>query len=244
MPPTETAHPAQPFLIQTKQDAFHAGLNTRRAAVVLSLPILLVTLLVGILAWRVSADEQLRVGTEADRIYLADGFYEPEQSAEHGIYRWTQPLAQIVLPNWGPGRIHIKIQGVAGAGGEIALKMEGATLAQENVAPGQEWTLEGWGSTEADSPRVTLESQQYRPPGEGRSLGLLVESLEIYAPDARLRAWLTVALLGLAGVLLYVYLRLRTGRALFAMLAGACVPLLYGPLAAYRDPWIAAVARD
>ena len=88
---------------------------------------------------------------------------------------------------------------------------------------------------------MTLESQQYSPPGEGRSLGLLVENLEIYAPDARLRAWLTVALLGLAGVLLYVYLRSRTERALFSMLAGVCVPLLYGPLAAYRDPWIAAV---
>ena len=86
----------------------------------LSLPILLVTLLMGMLAWRVSADEQLRVGTEADRIYLVDGFYDPEQSAEHGIYRWTQPLAQLVLPNWGPGRIHVKVEGVAGAGGEIA----------------------------------------------------------------------------------------------------------------------------
>ena len=78
----------------------------------------------GMLAWRVSADEQLRVGTEADRIYLVDGFYDAEQSAEHGIYRWTQPLAQLVLPNWGPGRIHVKVEGVAGAGGEIALKME------------------------------------------------------------------------------------------------------------------------
>lgn len=227
--------------MQQKQDAIRGGLEARRAAIVLSLPILLVTLLMGVLAWRVSADEQLRVGTEADRIYLADGFYDPEQSVEHGIYRWTQPLAQLVLPNWGPGRIHVKVQGVAGAGGEIALKMEGATLAQESVTQGQEWTLEGWGSAEAGSPRVTLESQEYRPPGEGRSLGLLVEKLEIYAPDARLRAWLTVALLGLAGVLLYVYLRLRTGRALFSMLAGACVPLLYGPLAAYRDPWIATV---
>src|SRR4029079_8563529 len=122
-----------------------------------------------------------------------DGFYDPEHSAEHGIYRWTQPLAQLVLPNWGPGRIHVKVQGVAGAGGEIALKMEGMTLAQESVPPGQEWTLEGWGSALTGSPRVTLESQQYSPLGEGRSLGLLVESLEIYAPDARLRAWLTLA---------------------------------------------------
>jgi len=239
--PSETAHPAQSRPIQTRQDAFHDRLDTRRAAIMLSLPILFVSLLMGILAWRVSADEQLRVGTEADRIYLADGFYDPEHSAEHGIYRWTQPLAQLVLPNWGPGRIHVKVQGVAGAGGEIALKMEGMTLAQESVPPGQEWTLEGWGSALTGSPRVTLESQQYSPLGEGRSLGLLVESLEIYAPDARLRAWLTLALLGLAGVLLFIYLRLCTGRALFSVLAGACVPLLYGPLATYRDPWIAAV---
>ncbi|HST05374.1 MAG TPA: glycosyltransferase family 39 protein [Chloroflexia bacterium] len=216
--------------------------RTYRAAILLTMPILLVTLVMGLLGWRVSADEELRVGTEADRVYLADGFYAPEQNVEHGIYRWTQPLAQLVLPNWGPGRIHVKVTGIAGAGGDIALKLEGTMLAQQTVTPGQEWTLEGWGDTSVGSPHASLESQEYSPPGEGRSLGLLVEELEIYAPYARLRAWLAVALLGLAGILLYAFLRIRTGRALFSMLAGACVPLLYGPLAAYRDPWTTVVA--
>ena len=248
LPPTETetehpvqSRPAQPIQ-STMRTAILAAIRTHHATIVLALPIVLVTLVMGLLGWRVSADEALRVGTEADRIYLADGFYAPEQSAEHGIYRWSQPLAQIVLPNWGPGRIHVKVKGIAGAGGEIALKLEGTTLAQQTVAPGQEWTLEGWGDAEVGTPGVSLESQQYSRPGEGRSLGLLVEQLELYAPDARLRAWLAVALLGLAGILLYAFLLARAIRAFFAMLVGASVPLLYGPLAAYRDPWIAVVA--
>jgi hypothetical protein len=205
-------------------------------------PVLLITLLMALLAWRVSADENVLFGTEADTIYIADGFYAPEKSAEHGPYRWTEPLAQLRLPNWGPGRIHVIVEGVAGAEGRIALKLGPATLAETHVTPGRPWQLQGWGDTSDRTPPVSLEAPPFNPPGEARDLGVLVKRLEIYAPSARLRAWLDIALLGLAGLLLYAFVRIRTGRTFFSTLAGTSIPALYAPLAAYRDPWMDTVA--
>ncbi len=43
------------------------------------------TIAMWLLAWRVSADETVAIGTEADRIYITDGFYQPEKSAEHAF---------------------------------------------------------------------------------------------------------------------------------------------------------------
>jgi len=40
----------------------------------------------------------VRIGSEADRIYITDGFYKPETTTDHGIYRWAQPYAQMTLP--------------------------------------------------------------------------------------------------------------------------------------------------
>ncbi|MGA7733107.1 MAG: glycosyltransferase family 39 protein, partial [Chloroflexia bacterium] len=207
-----------------------------------AIPVLLVTLLMALLAWRVSADENILLGTEADTIYIADGFYAPEKSAEHGPYRWTEPLAQLRLPNWGPGRIHIIVEGIAGAEGRIALKLGPATLAETHVTQGRPWQLQGWGDTTDRTPPVSLEAPPFNPPGEARALGVLVKRLEIYAPSARLRAWLNIALLGLAGLLLYAFLLIRTDRTFFSTLAGASIPALYAPLAAYRDPWMDTVA--
>jgi hypothetical protein len=146
------------------------------------------------------------------------------------------------LPNWGPGRIHLIVEGIAGAEGRIALKLGTTTLAETTVQQGQPWQLQGWGDATDRTPAISLESPPYNTPGETRDLGLLVKRMEIYAPDARLRAWLDIALLGLTGILLYAFLLIRTNRRTLSIIAGAAVPALYGPLSAFRDPWMDAVA--
>jgi hypothetical protein len=191
-----------------------------------------------LLAWRVSADEPVPLGTEADRVYVGDGFYEPERSAEHGTYRWTQPLAQTALPNWGPGKLHVRVTGVGVSPGEALLKVEGTPVATAAIQPGQPWTLEAWADTSARSPTLTIESPAFSAAGDTRTLGLLVKSIEVYAPEARLRSWLTLALLGASGALLCLFLMLRVGLPWIAAIAGASVPATYGLLAVYRDPWI------
>jgi hypothetical protein len=196
----------------------------------------------GLLAWRVSADETVAIGTDADRIYLTDGFYDPEQSAEHGIYRWTQPLAQLFLPDWGSGNLHVTISGVGVSPGEATLKISGVALDHTSVQPGQPWTVQAWGISAARNPTVTLESPPFNPPGDNRTLGLLVKSLQIYAPDARLRAFVNIALLGLAGALLFLFLQVRTANTFIAAITGLALPALLGPFAAYRDPWMDTVA--
>jgi hypothetical protein len=204
--------------------------------------IVALTAAMGLLALRVSADETVVVGTEADRIYITDGFYDPEQSTENGIYRWTQPLAQLVMPDWGPGRVHVAISGVGVSPGKAVLKIAGVPLDQANIQPRQPWTLQAWGVSSSRNPTVTLEAPAFNPLGDSRTLGLLVKSLEIYAPDARIRALVNIILLGLAGALLFLFLLLRTSNLAVAAIAGLSVPALLTPLAAYRDVWMDTVA--
>jgi hypothetical protein len=196
------------------------------------------------LAFRVSADETVRIGTEADRIYTAAGFHDPEKSAEQGIYRWTEPGARLVLPNWGPGRFHIAVQGVEGGPNPrtVTLSAGGSDIASVETQPGQPWTLQAWAAASSRSPVVTLSAPQLVVPGDNRALGVLVKEVSIYAPEARVRAWLDLALLGVASVLLYACMLLWYGRYLLALVCGVAVPALFGPLAVYRDPWMDTVA--
>ncbi|HET6263175.1 MAG TPA: hypothetical protein VFG99_13200, partial [Chloroflexia bacterium] len=196
------------------------------------------------LAFRVSADETVRIGTEADRIYTAAGFHDPEKSAEQGIYRWTEPDALFVLPNWGPGRVHVTVEGVEGGPGPrtLTLSAGGDDLALVETQPGQPWSLQAWVPASSRAPTVTLSAPQLVVPGDNRVLGTLVKEVAISAPDARLRAWLDLALLGVAAVLLYACMLLWFGRYLLALACGVALPAVFGPLAAYRDPWMDTVA--
>src|SRR5690349_15100501 len=92
-----------------------------------------------LLARRVSAAETVAVGTDADRTYITDGFYDPEHSAENGIYRWMQPLGQLALPDWGPGNVHISISGKGVVTSQVSLKISGVLVAQAGVLPGRPW---------------------------------------------------------------------------------------------------------
>jgi hypothetical protein len=192
---------------------------------------------------RVSAHENVRFGTEADRLYLTDGFYDPESAPEHGSYRWTEPYAQMTLPNWGPGRLHVSISGV-GAGttpGEAVLYIEGKPVNSVTTQPGQPWTVEAWGDSGERDPHVALGGPRLAAPGDGRTLGRLVQSLEIYAPDARAGALLNLGLLALSALLIYLCLLLWTARPGLALICGVALPALYGPFVAYRDRWMGTV---
>lgn len=204
----------------------------------------LVVLGMALLALQVSAEETVRIGTEADRIYISDGFHDAEKSAEQGIYRWTEPHAQLTLPNWGPGRLHVTIRGVEGspAPRSATLAVAGSDLEIVQTQPGQPWTVQGWAVTTSRNPTVTLTTSQLVVPGENRTLGLLVKEVSIYAPEARVRAWVDLALLGIASVLLYACLLLWFGRFLPALVAAVSVPAVFGPLVVYRDPWMDTVA--
>jgi len=68
-----------------------------------------------------------------------------------------------------------------------------------------------------------------------------VQSLDIYAPDARLGAWINLGLLALAALLLYLCVLLWTARPYFALICGVALPALCGPLVIYRDTWMGTV---
>ncbi len=199
-----------------------------------------ITVGLALVAGRVSAHEEVRFGTEADHFYITDGFYDPESTPEHGPYRWTEPYAQLTLQNWGPGRLHVSISGV-GAGavpGEAVLYIEGQAVNSVPTLPGQPWTVEAWGTAISQDPHVALGGPRLDAPGDGRTLGRLVRSLDIYAPDARIGAWIDLGLLALSSFLLYLCMLMWTARPALSLVCGATLPALYGPLVVYRDRWM------
>jgi hypothetical protein len=205
-----------------------------------------IALLTGLvlLAIQVSGHERVPIGTEADRIYIVDGFYDPERTDQHGPYRWSQPLGQIILPNWGPGRINVSISGV-GAGvapSEAVLEIEGVPLDRVETTPGQPWRVSAWGDSTERTPRIYLSGPRLDAPGEGRELGRLVQQMEIFAPDARMRALFHLGLLAAGSLLLYLCVWLWTARPLFALIVGVAALALFGPLAVFRDRWVETIA--
>ncbi len=196
-----------------------------------------------LLAKEVSGDEKVRLGTPVDTIYTPHGFYDLEKSAEQGTYRWTLPDAQITLPGWGPGRIHVIFRGVEGsASSRVAtLLYNGSVVDQTSTRPGEAWSLQGWVSTQTRNPIITVTSPPLVAPGDNRSLGLLTRELEIYAPDARLRAFLNLALLGFTAILLYLSVLAWFGNPLLALSTGVAILSLLGSLVVYRDRWMATV---
>ena len=195
------------------------------------------------LAGRVSGHEVVAVGTEADRLYITDGFYDPERSADLGLYRWSAGYAILTLPNWGPGPIDVRMSGV-GAGGattEAVLTVAGGTPGRAPVTPGRPWTVQATGVSASDSPTVTLGGPPIVAPADKRELGRLVTQLEIRAPEAVTRAWRNLALLALGAILLYAALWRRSGRPGLALVAAGALPACYGLLVVYRDRWMEAV---
>ncbi len=201
------------------------------------------TLGFALLAKEVSGDETVSLGTPSDTIYTAHGFYDPEKSAEQGTYRWTLLDAQITLPGWGPGRVHVIFRGVEGSASPrvATLLYNGTVVDQTSTRPGQPWSLQGWISTETRNPVITLTSPPLVAPGDNRSLGLLTREMEIYAPDARLRAFLNLALLGFTAILLYLSLLAWFGNPLLALSTAVALLSMLGPLVVYRDRWMATV---
>jgi hypothetical protein len=202
------------------------------------------TLILVLLAERVSGHESVALGTIADRVYVTDGFFDPEQNAALGAYRWTEPLAKLTLWDWGPGPVRVRVSGVAAGTqpNDITLKLGDATLGHTVAAPDQPWTVEGTGQTGARNPVFTLEGPRLETPGDARLLGRLVTRLEIDAPAARDRALLNLGLLALAGLLLYAAVGRWTGHPGLALLAGAATPAVFGLFAVYRDRWLDTVA--
>jgi hypothetical protein len=201
-----------------------------------------ITLLLALVALNVSGRETVRIGTEADRIYVTSGFHDPESNPQHGIYRWTEPTAHFTLPNWGPGRINVRISGVGATPSQATLYISGVPSDSTMNYPELPWSVQAWGVSSSRNPTVTLESPRLDVPGDRRELGSLITTLEIFAPDARLRAWLNLAGLGIAAPLLYACLLIWTARPALALVASASLPAVYGPLAVYRDRWMETVA--
>jgi hypothetical protein len=202
----------------------------------------LVFVALALIAERVSAHEEVRFGTIVDSIYVGDGFYKPEESVEHGPYRWTHPLGLLTLRDWGPGRIHVSISGVGATPSEALLKIDGEPVGHTDIEAGQPWKAQGWGMARSRNPVVSLEGPAFKPANDARTLGRLVTHLEVYAPEARTRAWINLGLLSLAALLLYSALFIWFGRTGLALMVGTAFPAVFGPLAIYRDKWMDSVA--
>ena len=232
---------APPQAVPAPVPAFAAERAWHAAAV---LVIGALTLILALLADRVSGHESVALGTIADRVYVTDGWFDPEQNATLGTYRWTEPLAKLTLWDWGPGPVQVRVSGVAAGTqpNDITLKLGDATLGHASAPPDQPWTVAGTGQAGDRNPVFTLEGPRLDTPGDARLLGRLVTRLEIDAPAARARAVLNQGLLALAGLLLYAAVVRWVGHPGLALLAGAALPAVFGLFAVYRDRWLDTVA--
>lgn len=180
--------------------------------------LLLFTLLVGLAAYQVPVAFHLEVGGPHDVPYLGS-FHEPEQAAfpDLGVnYRWTQARSGMRFP--GLGRQPL----------EVRLRLYAPGIASPDVSPAGLWLGETLLFSTTVGPRwqvyrlllppealpagdlfLELRTPTFRPPGEGRELGLAVDWVEVRSLGAGRTepAWGQVGVL--VGCVFLAYLLLR-----------------------------------
>lgn len=216
--------------------------------------LLLFMLLFGLAAYQVPVAFHLEVGGPHDAPYLGS-FYEPEQAAfpDSGVnYRWTQAQSGMRFPGLGRQPLEVRLRLAVGPkpdpSGPVSLWLgEGAgvvlPLFSTTVGGGLENRPYRWQvyrlllppeALPAGDLFLELRTSTFRPPGEGRELGLAVDWVEVHSLGAGRTepAWGQVGTL--LGSVLLAYLLLRRwglGRrqtALLLLLSGGFLGYLLG----------------
>lgn len=147
-------------------------------------------------------------------------FYGLEQNAS-GSYRWTAPDATIGIPVPGPGvyRMLLRLQDSPAASarrdvaiairdlpiGTVALEPAPRDYAFEFSLSAQAWAREAGGTIP-----ISLRTTPFKPPGDGRNLGVIVQQIQVEPLAAASPAdWLPIIGLNLV-LLLLAYGTLRT----------------------------------
>ncbi len=174
--------------------------------------LLLLMLLLGLAAYQVPVVFHLEVGGPHDAPYLSS-FHEPEQVAFAGIdYRWTRDRAGMRFPGLGrqPLEVRLRMYSPRPAG----LWLGETPLFSSTVSP--HWQVYRLllppEALPAGDLILEFRTPTFRPPGEGRELGLAVDWVEVRSIGAGLTepAWGQVG--AILGSLFLAYLLLRRWR--------------------------------
>jgi hypothetical protein len=195
-----------------------------------------------IAAGHLAGHHEFAMGDSAERLYLLDGFDGLEHRSE-GEYRWTYPFAMFTVPHAGPGPLTANLTLFDGAPTprRLSVSLDGkevySGITQVGSVP---WVLPISGTATSENPQIALSTQGWNPPGDSRTLGVAVTSVEVSSPSASWRAWLAGMALFLAPLLLIFAISYRGGMYAMtpALLSGIGVLAICGGLLAYGDVWL------
>lgn len=194
--------------------------------------------------WSIPSANQIAidVGAWGDHAYL-NGIQGVEQSSTE-TYRWTQPQAELRLPNLGANYrlLVFRAHGwrPAGAPPTLTLATAGRVFAPIQLTTGNRiYQVLLPGSSISPSVAVRMNATPYTPPGDPRVLGFALDRIGLGAigPAAGPGLWQWLGQAGLIGLLLTLVWRFKLPWPWSLALAGGAVAL---PVAANRaDPlWI------
>lgn len=194
----------------------------------------------GVAAWQLAGNHKLQMGERAERLYLREGFDGLEKSS-NGPYRWTHATAVITVPHGGPGPIiaYLTVFDAAPTPRRVRVTIDGTeAYTGTTQTGGTPWVIQAGADATAESPVLAIETEPWNPPGDSRTLGVALTSVEMVAQGASLRALISeVALfISLLGLTLAAYR--RTGRRSVALGAATAVMAVLGGMIAYGDVWL------
>ncbi|HYP42238.1 MAG TPA: hypothetical protein VEX13_17920, partial [Chloroflexia bacterium] len=194
----------------------------------------------GVAAWQLAGNHKLQMGERAERLYLREGFDGLEKSPA-GPYRWTHATAVITVPHGGPGPLtaYLTVFDAAPAPRQMRVTIDGTEVYSGTTRiGGTPWVLEVRGDATAESPVLTIETEPWNPPGDSRTLGVALTSVEIVAQGAAWRAVMSEVALLISVLGLALAAIRRTGRGRVALGAATAAMAVLGGMVAYGDVWL------
>ncbi len=191
------------------------------------------------------------------------GFYGVEQNAA-GSFRWSKPVAAMAIPVGAPGRYRIQLtiqdSPAAPPGRQLTIASGDTTT---TVEPGPflktylldtTLTPREWAQTPGQTLTIDLRTTPYLPPGDPRTLGVIVSGVEISPLGPTAPDWVGVGLfvctVGLVAAMILAASRSRRAVLLYGLVvvvAGATIAivdrrsalfLLYQPLLHPTALWL------
>ena len=205
-----------------------------------------VTLLLAIAAWS-PVGLSLDVAQPGDRLFLR-GFHGDERVVGRS-YRWTGAASEIRAPGMGGAeRVRVTLWATGEgrpAPAPVSVLLDGPAIGEVMVGAPGPYVFEGARPEPGqDTLVVTIAAPTFRPPGDARDLGIIVERLAVESVAARVAplAWAgrLLRLLGLTALLSLVAWPLRRWAPPAALVGGAGLLVAAGALLV--QPWLLALA--